>query len=201
MAASRQLTGRQRAFVLEYGKDFNATQAAIRAGYSAKTAYSIGWENLRKPEIQIAIEAEFRKRSISLDEILARLFEQAGANIGDFIVVNPDGDQITFNPEYIKEHGRLVKRIRAKTTTRYTDKGDQVDYATLEIELHDGQRALEILGKHLGMISGRLEVNWRAEAEALGLTPSEIFEQMVAQVITDNAKRLGDSRSSKPTGG
>lgn len=44
-------------FVSEYLKDFNATQAAIRSGYSEKTAHSIGHENLRKPEIRKALES------------------------------------------------------------------------------------------------------------------------------------------------
>lgn len=61
MARRDGLTDKQRAFVFEYLKDKNATQAAIRAGYSAKTAYSIGEENLRKPEIKKAIDAELAK--------------------------------------------------------------------------------------------------------------------------------------------
>ena len=51
------MTPKQAAFVQQYLIDSNATQAAIRAGYSVKTAYSIGQENLRKPEIQAAIDA------------------------------------------------------------------------------------------------------------------------------------------------
>ena len=51
------LNDKQRRFVEEYLIDLNATQAAIRAGYSAKTAHSIGEENLRKPEIKSAIDA------------------------------------------------------------------------------------------------------------------------------------------------
>ena len=51
------LTTKQRRFVEEYCVDFNATQAAIRAGYSRSTAYSIGSENLRKPEIKAALQA------------------------------------------------------------------------------------------------------------------------------------------------
>lgn len=50
------LTPKQAKFVAEYAKDANATQAAIRAGYSERTAYSIGFENLRKPEIVAALE-------------------------------------------------------------------------------------------------------------------------------------------------
>ena len=45
------LTNKQQKFVNEYLIDYNATQAALRAGYSPKTAYAMGWENLRKPEI------------------------------------------------------------------------------------------------------------------------------------------------------
>jgi phage terminase small subunit len=51
------LTRKQERFVEEYCVDFNATQAAIRAGYSPSTAYSIGSENLRKPEIKAALQA------------------------------------------------------------------------------------------------------------------------------------------------
>ena len=50
------LKDKQLAFVVEYCKDKNATQAAIRAGYSAKTAASIGAENLRKPQIRAEID-------------------------------------------------------------------------------------------------------------------------------------------------
>jgi phage terminase small subunit len=51
------LTTKQQRFVEEYCVDFNATQAAIRAGYSTKTAYAIGAENLTKPEIKAALQA------------------------------------------------------------------------------------------------------------------------------------------------
>ena len=57
------LNERQNKFVREYIKTNNATQAAISAGYSKKTAYSIGQENLKKPEIAQAIEKE-RKKNI-----------------------------------------------------------------------------------------------------------------------------------------
>ncbi len=45
------LTPKQQLFVAEYLVDLNATQAAVRAGYSKKTAYSVGHENLKKPEV------------------------------------------------------------------------------------------------------------------------------------------------------
>ena len=56
MAKKGGLNDKQRLFAAEYLKDFNATQAAARAGYSKKTAYSIGQENLKKPVIMVAVE-------------------------------------------------------------------------------------------------------------------------------------------------
>ena len=55
------MNGKQLAFVHEYIKDYNATQAGIRAGYSPKTAYSQAHELLKKPEIQTEIQNLFRE--------------------------------------------------------------------------------------------------------------------------------------------
>ena len=57
----RKFTGKQERFIQEYLKDCNATQAAIRAGYSSKTAAQIGEENLRKPDIRLAIDVAQKK--------------------------------------------------------------------------------------------------------------------------------------------
>lgn len=72
-----ELRPKQRAFVNEYLKDLNATQAAIRAGYKEKTAGAIGAENLQKPKIQKAINearADREKNSkITVEWVLARI--------------------------------------------------------------------------------------------------------------------------------
>ena len=60
------MTDKQQFFVQEYLKDFNATQAAIRAGYSKKTAGAIGAENLTKPEIQEALQKAMSERTSAL---------------------------------------------------------------------------------------------------------------------------------------
>ena len=69
------MTDKMKLFCLEYMKDFNATQAAIRAGYKKKTAYSIGNENLKKPEIKktldkLKTELVNGKDKIILDNII-----------------------------------------------------------------------------------------------------------------------------------
>ncbi len=65
----KKLTAKQQLFCKEYLVDLNATQAAIRAGYSKKTAYSIGFENLKKPEIQEEIQknADKRAKKVEID--------------------------------------------------------------------------------------------------------------------------------------
>lgn len=71
------MTPKQKLFILEYLKDLNATQAAIRAGYSQRTAKSVGCENLTKPYIQEAIQEAQAKRAkrteITADWVLKRL--------------------------------------------------------------------------------------------------------------------------------
>lgn len=68
------LSGKQAAFVREYLIDLNATQAAVRAGYSQKTAAGSGYENLRKPQIQEAIaehvKSNTEKTAITPDQVL-----------------------------------------------------------------------------------------------------------------------------------
>ena len=67
MSNKYELTLKKQRFINEYLVDFNATQAAIRAGYSKKTAYSIGHENLRKPEVVSAIAAKKAEKTKKLD--------------------------------------------------------------------------------------------------------------------------------------
>lgn len=85
----QKLTPKQQAFIKEYLIDTNATQAAIRAGYSEKTAYSIGEENLRKPEIKVKIDEEMAKRAekidISAEKVLERLASMVFADTNEIV--------------------------------------------------------------------------------------------------------------------
>lgn len=79
MATKGKLTAKQQRFVEEYSIDFNATQAALRAGYSEKTCGAIGTENLAKPLIQEAItemrRALSKKVEITRETLIAELEE------------------------------------------------------------------------------------------------------------------------------
>jgi len=81
------LTAQQRIFVAEYLKDRNATQAAIRAGYSAKTAEQIGYQLLQKTSVAAAIEkqqkASLKRTLASADEVLAQMWQLATFDAND----------------------------------------------------------------------------------------------------------------------
>lgn len=106
------MTAKQRAFTVEYMKDKNATQAAIRAGYSEKTARSIGNELLAKPDIAQKIgeleEAARVKAGITVDTIVERL---------NSIAQNPDAkdsDRIRADELLGKYLGMFTERVEMK---------------------------------------------------------------------------------------
>lgn len=87
MSKAKTLTTKQRLFVDEYIIDFNASKAALRAGYSEKTAYSIGFENLKKPEIENAIDeaivARTKRMHITQDHVLGMWWQIANADYNE----------------------------------------------------------------------------------------------------------------------
>ena len=156
------MNARQQRFVGEYLVDLNATQAAIRAGYSERTAYSIGHENLKKPEIQKAI----RERQENLAENL-EVTQQMVIN-GLYAEANFHGEgashsaRITAWGLLAKHLGMLIDRkiIRIK---RLDDMGDE------ELRQIAGQVIEELDAK----VSVDGDVAQPVAAELLGPVPSE----------------------------
>ena len=148
------MTKNQKRFVDEYLIDLNATQAAIRAGYSPETAGSIGSENLKKPEIRACIEKAMAERSkrtgINQDRIIMEL-----AKIG---LLNPK-DLVDFDEATVKE-GASAEDLAAIASVRVkrfpTKDGEGIER---EIKMHDKTKALELLGKHFGMFKDKVEVS------------------------------------------
>lgn len=140
----QKLTPKQEQFCQEYLIDLNATQAAIRAGYSVNTSYSIGFENLKKPEIQNRISYLKSQRSdrtqITADMVIAELAKIGFHNVSDFV---NGGNSILELKNIEREKTAAVSAV--KTTIK--DNGDIVS----EIKFHDKVSALEKLGRHLGV--------------------------------------------------
>lgn len=97
IVAGKKLTAKQQRFCDEYLIDLNATQAAIRAGYSKKTAYSIGQENLNKPEIKECIEkrmAEMEAKLVADSKEVMRYLTSVlrGQSQSEIVVIEGTGE-------------------------------------------------------------------------------------------------------------
>jgi phage terminase small subunit len=80
----KELTAKQKRFCEEYSIDFNATQSAIRAGYSEKTAYSIGNENLKKPEIKKYISEILERKTLGPEGTKKLITDIATGNLNNY---------------------------------------------------------------------------------------------------------------------
>lgn len=152
------LTPRQERFVKEYMKDLNATQAAIRAGYSPKTAYSTGNENLRKPDVATAIQTEQDKRAkrleITADKVLKELALLGFANMGDYSTVS-DGVRVPTLATATRDQLAAVAEL---TVDSVKGEGGEVVTRT-KFKLADKRAALVDIGKHLGMFIDRSQID------------------------------------------
>lgn len=158
-----KLTPKQIRFVDEYMVDFNATQAAIRAGYKAKTAHVIGAENLRKPKIAEEIarrQKDLQRRTeISQDRVVKELARIAFADASDYACIetymyeNKDGTLSPLQVVSPKDTGALSDDQRAAIA------GIKQGANGIEIKLHDKIKALELLGRHIGMFNDKLSLS------------------------------------------
>jgi phage terminase small subunit len=143
----KALTNKQQLFVDEYLQCWNAAEAARRAGYSKRTAYSIGWENLRKPEIAAAISARMNEVHMSADEVLKRLADIARGDVADFMSIGPMGFTLDLDSAHKEGKTSLIRKISQKTVT-INGKTEDKEIHTEDIELYSGLQALELIGKH-----------------------------------------------------
>ena len=148
------MTAKQKRFVEEYLIDLNATQAAIRAGYSPNSARDIGSENLTKPHIRARVEEALAERSkrtgINADRVVRELARIAFVNAADVI----NFDSATLSENASEDDTAAIASVKVKTIP--TDAGEGVER---EIRICDKLKALELLGKHLGMFNNDPESN------------------------------------------
>ena len=144
----KKLTKRQSLFVTEYLKDDNATQAAIRAGYSAKTAYSQGARLLKRVEIRAAVMAHNREVSeiaqVDAAWLLRRLAQIADADVTE--AFQADGKTLKPITELPENLRRLLSGFEV-TQDLYRG-GAKV---TSKIKLESRLKALEMIGKHVAV--------------------------------------------------
>ena len=146
------LSDKQAAFVKEYLVDLNATQAAIRAGYSQKTAQAQGSRLLSNVMVAAAIQERMDERSerteITADRVLEELAKVGFANAADYFEWGPGGITIKDQAELTPEQTAVVSEV-SETTTK--------DGGTIRVKLHDKLTALEKIGRHLKMFTDKHE--------------------------------------------
>ena len=154
------LTARRRAFAEQYLRDFNATQAAIRAGYAERSAHVQGSRLLSNDNVQAYIQKRLEQLVMKQDEVLIRLAEQARAEYAEYLC-----DDGTVDLQKMIDDGKahLIK------STKWNRQSNLV------VEFHDAQSALQLIGKSLGLFKDgagvNVEVNfdldsWKRQREA-----------------------------------
>ena len=159
-----KLSDKQELFCLEYLKDLNGTQAAIRAKYSVKTATQMGTENLGKPNIQERIrelnskrwnEAELQGRDV-INEFATIAF----SDIKNYLEI-ADGGEITAKTfTDMKGASRAIQSVKERRVIRESKDGseDQIIDSTFEFKLWDKNKALDGLARHHSLFNDKLKV-------------------------------------------
>ena len=153
------LTPRQRRFVDEYLIDLNGTQAAIRAGYSAKTAGRIAGQILKKLEIQQAISAaqvgRQKRTELTADEVIRDLREVRDVCLGR-------------------------KSVKVVEVAKFEGEATPHEVDALVFDANGANKALELLGKHIGMFGDRIDMTSGGQALQSGVL-------LVPEVAKDEA--------------
>ncbi len=193
------MTPKQAAFVDEYLVDFNATRAAIRAGYSERSAYNIGYCNLRHPEITVALEVRLAALAIDPASVGVRPSESESTEgeVGD---VNPEAVESPPDDSHSGDAAQPGASVQVSQLSQgwvLAQLVEVVDRCMREVPVRDragretgewtfkpreALSALTLIGKHLGMFSARLDVRFlREQAEAVAaeydLDPNEVVAE------------------------
>lgn len=164
---ANRLTDKQKRFVDEYLIDLNATQAAIRAGYSVNRASELGYQLLQKTtvcaEIQKCRQERERRTGITQDMVLKELANIGFAKVTDYAEI--DGPLVNIKPT-----DSLTEQQQAAIASI-----EQGNFG-IKLKLYDKVKALELLGKHLGMFD-------KPEGRRLDMEEDDNLYQAIAEAV------------------
>ena len=154
------LTDKQRLFCEEYLIDLNATQAAIRAGYSEKTARKIGSENLTKPDIRAYIENRLAEKEDALiakqDEVMKYLTSVMRREYCEHVVVTLSEEKT----DYVMGDDGKYRKQSVKT--------EKPEVVEIPARLADANKAAELLGKRYSLFTDRVDVTGAVPVVIMG---------------------------------
>ena len=143
-----ELNAKNTLFIEHYLQCWNATEAAKRAGYSEKTAYSQGHRLLKNAEVQLAIRARISEVAMGADEVLLRLAGHARGSMEQFLTVMTNGKKEKVSLDIVKARDAYALHL-VKTFKDSPKDG-------IEIELYDAQAALVHLGRHHALFTDKI---------------------------------------------
>lgn len=174
MATVKKMTAKQERFVAEYLIDLNATQAAVRAGYSAKSADKQGYKMLCHPAIAAALSAKQGQRLKRLEITADRVLEEIAkvAFLDPRKLFTSDGSLV---PIHELDDDTAANIAGLEVNELFEGEGDQKHAFGLlkKIKLSDKLRGLEMLGKHLKLFTERVEVS------------GDRLDELVAAIVKD----------------
>lgn len=169
------LKGKQRRFVDAYFEcGYNATKAAIAAGYSPLTARQQGSRLLTNVDIAKAVDDKFAEQAMKANEVLARLAHQARGDMREFIGV--DYGDLKHHPS-----GFLIKKVKRTVERSVVKVGDEefvrlqniATKETFEIELYDAQAAQVHIGKHHKLFTEKTDITSDGQPIAINVQKVE----------------------------
>ena len=155
MKVKSKLTDKQSLFCQEYLVDLNATQAAIRAGYSKKTAGVIGIQNLGKLNIQEVITKLKDKRSEKIEIDAAWVLRQA-----------------------VKLHQRCMQEVRPKRNKKGEQVIDEDDNPVFEFNAQGAAKGLELAGKHVNILAFKEQIEHSGTIKLDELTDKDLDDEI-----------------------
>jgi phage terminase small subunit len=173
---SKKLNARQELFVQEYLKDYNATQAAIRAGYSKDAAGPIGCRLLKDANISLRVESakeeKINRVKIEQDDVLRELLIVMKSDVDDFRV--DENNRLVPREGISPQSTKAISGVRHKRTRGK----DGFESEEIEYKLWDKTRAIEMGMKHLGLMFDRLKIEDADEvlAKVLGVEKEKLPE-------------------------
>jgi len=158
MAGKKKLSPKQALFVREYLVDLNGKQAAIRAGYSAKTAEFTASRMLSSGKVQEAVQKAMNKRAekidITAERVLAEIAKLGFANMEDYVDPEENGAAKVNLGKINRDQWAAVQEIRTEELGR----GEGSVVIKTSFKLADKKGSLELLGRHLKLFVDRAEL-------------------------------------------
>ncbi|ODN41610.1 hypothetical protein BGC07_16080 [Piscirickettsia litoralis] len=173
-----KLSAKHKKFATEFLVDLNATQAAIRAGYSERTAKVQGARLLTNANIQEYIQSRQsklqEKTEITQERVLTEYAKVAFSNMSDFANWSPSSVNLIDSNSLTSDKTACIAEI----TENSTENGSNI-----KIKLHDKLRALDALGRHLGLFVHKVEADINLNKKS---DKEELNDLLFDELIEDN---------------